>query len=96
MEGDRRELFEEAVRRARLYLQAGADCVFPILLARDELIDEFVRRVEAPVNIVAAGAPSLPRLAQLGVKRISYAGSLMKQLYGAHERTLSGIKAQLA
>ena len=30
LEGDRGELFEEAVRRARLYLQAGADCVFPI------------------------------------------------------------------
>jgi 2-methylisocitrate lyase-like PEP mutase family enzyme len=96
LEGDRRELFEEAVRRARLYLQAGADCVFPIRLARDELIGEFVRRVEGPVNIVAGGAPSLPRLARLGVKRISYAGSLMKQLYGAHEGTLSGIKAELA
>jgi len=33
LEGDRRELFEEAVRRARLYLRAGADCVFPIRLA---------------------------------------------------------------
>ena len=56
-EGDRRELFEEAVRRARLYRQAGADCVFPIVLAEDELIREFVRRVEGTVNIVAAGAP---------------------------------------
>ena len=60
-EGDRRELFEEAVRRARRYLQAGADCVFPIRLADDALIGEFVRRVEGPVNIVAAGAP--PRAA---------------------------------
>jgi 2-methylisocitrate lyase-like PEP mutase family enzyme len=48
LEGDRRELFEEAVRRARLYLRAGADCVFPIRLADDELIGEFVRRVEGP------------------------------------------------
>jgi 2-methylisocitrate lyase-like PEP mutase family enzyme len=96
LEGDRRELFEEAVRRARLYLQAGADCVFPIRLADDELIGEFVRRVEGPVNVVAAGAPPLGRLAQLGVKRISYAGVLMKQLYGAHEARLSEIKAELA
>jgi len=28
-EGDRRELFEEAVRRARLYRRAGADCGVP-------------------------------------------------------------------
>jgi 2-methylisocitrate lyase-like PEP mutase family enzyme len=95
-EGDRRELFEEAVRRARLYLQAGADCVFPIRLADDELIGEFVRRVEGPVNVVGAGAPPLARLAELGVARISFAGSLMNQLYGVHETRLSEIAAEAA
>ncbi len=93
-EGDRRELFEEAVRRARLYLQAGADCVFPIRLADDELIGEFVRRVKGPVNLVAAGAPPLARLAELGVARVSFAGSLMIQLYSAHETRLSEIAAE--
>jgi 2-methylisocitrate lyase-like PEP mutase family enzyme len=95
-EGDRRELFEEAVRRARRYLQAGADCVFPIRLADDALIGEFVRRVEGPVNVVAAGAPPLARLAELGVARVSFAGFLMSQLYGAHEARLSEIAAELA
>ena len=95
-EGDRRELFEEAVRRARLYLRAGADCVFPIRLADDELIGEFVRRVEGPVNVVAAGAPPLARLAELGVARISFAGSLLVQLHGAHETRLSEIAAAAA
>lgn len=93
-EGDRRELLEEAVRRARLYLEAGADCVFPIRLADDELIGEFVRRVEGPVNVVAAGAPPLARLAELGVARISFAGTLMVQLYRAHETRLSEIAAE--
>jgi 2-methylisocitrate lyase-like PEP mutase family enzyme len=96
LEGDRRELFEEAVRRARLYLEAGADCVFPIRLADDELIGEFVRRVEGPVNVVAAGAPPLVRLAQLGVRRVSFAGFLMNQLYGTHEEKLSEIAGELA
>jgi 2-methylisocitrate lyase-like PEP mutase family enzyme len=95
-EGDCRELFEEAVRRARLYLQAGADCVLPIRLADDELIGEFVRRVEGPVNVVGAGAPPLARLAELGVARISFAGSLMVQLYGTHETRLSEIAAEAA
>jgi 2-methylisocitrate lyase-like PEP mutase family enzyme len=95
LEGDRRELFEEAVRRAKLYLRAGADCVFPIRLADDEAIGEYVRRVEGPVNVVAAGAPPLERLARLGVKRVSYAGFLMNQLYGAHEARLSEIAAEL-
>jgi 2-methylisocitrate lyase-like PEP mutase family enzyme len=95
-DGDRRELFEEAVRRARLYLQAGADCVFPIRLADDALIGEFVRRAEGPVNVVRAGAPQLVRLAQLGVARVSFAGFLMNQLYGAHEAKLSAIAAEVA
>jgi 2-methylisocitrate lyase-like PEP mutase family enzyme len=96
LEGDRRELFEEAVRRARLYLEAGADCVFPIRLADDEAIGEFVRRVEGPVNVVAAGAPPLARLAKLGVARISFAGTLMNRLYGVHEAALSEIAAATA
>src|SRR5215471_16794508 len=79
LEGDRRELFEEAVRRAD-----------------DELIGEFVRRVEGPVNIVGAGAPPLARLAELGVARVSFAGFLMNQLYGAHEARLSEIAAEVA
>jgi 2-methylisocitrate lyase-like PEP mutase family enzyme len=96
LEGDRRELYEEAVRRARLYLRAGADCVFPIRLADDELIGEFVRRVEGPVNVVGADAPPLARLAELGVARVSFAGFLMNQLYGAHEAKLSEIAAEAA
>jgi 2-methylisocitrate lyase-like PEP mutase family enzyme len=96
LEGDRRELFEEAVRRARLYLQAGADCAFPIRLADDELIGEFVRRLEGPVNVVAVGAPPLARLAELGVARVSFAGILMNQLYEAHEAKLYPIAAELA
>ncbi|MGH2932684.1 MAG: isocitrate lyase/PEP mutase family protein [Gaiellaceae bacterium] len=96
LEGDRRELFEEAVRRARLYLRAGADCVFPIRLADDELIGEFVRRVEGPVNVVGAGAPQLARLAELAVARVSFAGFLMNQLYAAHEAKLFEIAAEAA
>jgi 2-methylisocitrate lyase-like PEP mutase family enzyme len=95
-EGDRGELFEEAVRRARLYLQSGADCVFPIRLADEELIRQFVRRVEGPVNVVGAGAPPLARLAELGVARVSFAGFLMNQLYAAHEAKLSEIAAEVA
>ena len=94
LEGDRSELFEEAVRRARLYLRAGADCLFPIRLADDALIGEFVRRVEGAVNVVGAGAPPLARLAELGIARVSFAGFLMNQLYSAHETKLSEIAAE--
>jgi 2-methylisocitrate lyase-like PEP mutase family enzyme len=95
-EGDPRKLFDEAVRRARLYRQAGADCVFPLRLVDDELIGEFVKRVESPVNVVAAGTPPIARLAELGVARVSLAASLMNQLYQTHEGRLSEIAAEVA
>ena len=79
-----------------MYRQAGADCVFPIRLADDELIREFVRRIEGAVNVAAAGAPPLARLAELGVARISFAGFLMNQLYSAHEAKLSELAAEVA
>ncbi len=55
---------DEAVRRARLYVAAGADCVFPIGLADEQTVAAFVAGVDRPVNILwRAGSPALRRLA---------------------------------
>jgi 2-methylisocitrate lyase-like PEP mutase family enzyme len=93
--GDQEELFVEAVRRARRYLEAGADCVFPIRLADEELIGDFVGRVGGPVNILGAGAPPLPRLTQLRVARVSFAGTLMNRVYARFEQGLSDLAADM-
>jgi len=67
----------EALRRARRYLEAGADCVFPILVSDEESIAELVRDAGGPVNVLyQPGTPSLARLAELGVARISFGGGL--------------------
>jgi 2-methylisocitrate lyase-like PEP mutase family enzyme len=67
------QLLDEAVARARAYLAAGADSVYPILLTDRDTIAAFVRAVEAPVNILPLpAAPSITELAGLGVARISY------------------------
>jgi 2-methylisocitrate lyase-like PEP mutase family enzyme len=88
---------EEAVTRALLYLEAGADCVYPIRLTDEGLIGEFVQRVQAPVNIWARhDAPSLERLAELGVARVSHAGDLMRRSYTTLEKGLAEIRDALA
>lgn len=67
----------DAIRRARGYLSAGADCVFPILLDDIEAVRALVDRVEGPVNCLAhAGGPSLHELTRAGVARISFGGGL--------------------
>ncbi|GAA3214865.1 isocitrate lyase/phosphoenolpyruvate mutase family protein [Nonomuraea helvata] len=68
---------EEAVERGRRYLEAGADCVYPIGLADEDEIGALVSELGAPVNILfRPGVPSLERLGELGVARISFGGGL--------------------
>ncbi|HXJ62414.1 MAG TPA: isocitrate lyase/phosphoenolpyruvate mutase family protein [Actinomycetota bacterium] len=84
------ELLDEGVERARAYLGAGADCVYPIFLSDDEVIGRFVESVGGPVNILAGtGAPDRDRLAELGVARISYGA-------GLHHRVMSHFADLLA
>ena len=69
----------EAVRRAKLYLEAGADCVYPIGLEDEAAIATIVSEVAAPVNVMwRRGAPSLVRLAELGVARVSFGGGFYR------------------
>ncbi len=93
--GDPRELLDDATDRARAYLAAGADCVYPIGLDDAGAIGRFVRRVGGPVNILLRpGSPSLAHLRRLGVRRISVGGGLWRQAQAMTEslarRLLSG------
>ncbi|WP_344934100.1 isocitrate lyase/phosphoenolpyruvate mutase family protein [Sphaerisporangium flaviroseum] len=76
-EGSPRERLAEAVERGRRYLRAGADCVYPILLAEAEAIRTLVAEVGGPVNVLfRPGVPSLAELGELGVARVSFGHGL--------------------
>jgi 2-methylisocitrate lyase-like PEP mutase family enzyme len=69
----------EAIRRARLYVEAGADCVYPILARGTDVIARLVAEVDAPVNVmVRPGGLRPDELAELGVRRISWGGGLIE------------------
>jgi 2-methylisocitrate lyase-like PEP mutase family enzyme len=71
------ELVSEALRRANAYAEAGADCVFPILLWERDALAAFVSEAPGPVNVLRIPpAPSQAELAELGVARVSYGGLL--------------------
>lgn len=75
------EQLAEGIRRGRLYRAAGADCLYPIGLSDQAVIAAFVQGVNCPVNImVRRGADPLARLAALGVRRVSYATSLFREV----------------
>lgn len=70
---------EEGLRRARKYIDAGADCVFPIFLSDVSAIREYVAL--GPTNILySPGSVALRELARLGVARISVASFFFRLL----------------
>jgi 2-methylisocitrate lyase-like PEP mutase family enzyme len=70
---------EEGLKRARKYLDAGADCVYPIFLSDVSAIREYVAL--GPTNILyGPGSIALRELATLGVARISVASFLFRLL----------------
>ncbi|HEY9474550.1 MAG TPA: isocitrate lyase/phosphoenolpyruvate mutase family protein [Mycobacteriales bacterium] len=75
---DPRTTVATAIARARRYLTAGADCVYPILAPADTL-PELVAGIDGPVNVLhLPGGPSVGELSALGVARITFGGSLHK------------------
>jgi 2-methylisocitrate lyase-like PEP mutase family enzyme len=77
--GDPSERVQLAVERGKSYLEAGADCIFPFGVRDEAEIQRLVEGIPGPVNIFAAPeAPSLARLAELGVARVSLAGRLYR------------------
>lgn len=78
--GTPEEQLAEGLRRARLYHEAGADCIYPILLSDEAMIAEFVRAVGVVnVNIRRGGPLSIERAAAIGVRRATYATSIFRE-----------------
>jgi len=84
------EGFDAAVARARLYLEAGADAIFPEALTSQDMFREFARQVNAPLlaNMTEFGrTPYLPASAfeALGYKMIIWPVSALRIAAKAQE-----------
>jgi 2-methylisocitrate lyase-like PEP mutase family enzyme len=91
---------DEAIRRAKLYLDAGADCIYPILVHQESTIEALVAAIPGPINVYAMpDTPSLVRLAEIGVRRISFATRLhraaLRDLQRRLESIAAGVSAEL-
>ncbi|MFE0172704.1 isocitrate lyase/phosphoenolpyruvate mutase family protein [Streptomyces sp. NPDC059002] len=74
---------ERAVERARLYVAAGADCVYPIL-APVEAIPALRAGIEGPLNVLAKrDGPSPRELGELGATRITFGPGLLHRAMSA-------------
>ena len=69
--------YEETVRRAKLYADAGANSIFVPGAAEESLIAKLVRDISLPLNVLAwPGLPDAAKLKSLGVRRLSAGAGL--------------------
>lgn len=86
--------FDNAVRRANAYREAGADCLFVPGVADPETIARLVREIHGPINILAnPGVPSTPELERLGVARVSLGSGPMRATMGLIRRIAKELMA---
>jgi 2-methylisocitrate lyase-like PEP mutase family enzyme len=74
---------DDTIARLRAYRDAGAEVVYAPGLTDLADIARLVEAVEVPVNVLATGAPPVPELASVGVRRVSTGGTLARIAYGA-------------
>jgi methylisocitrate lyase len=88
--------FDDAVRRARLYLQAGADAIFPEALENADEFAAFAREVPAPLlanNTEFGRSPNLDfdQLARLGYRMVLYPLTAFRVALKAAQDTLRDV-----
>src|SRR5262249_21960169 len=76
----------DAVARGNAYLEAGADCVYPIACPVEAVAD-LAREIEGPINVlVLPGLPSPRELQYLRVARMTWGSGLAGLAYAEAAR----------
>jgi 2-methylisocitrate lyase-like PEP mutase family enzyme len=93
--GTQGDLVAEALRRANAYLEAGADCVFPIALWETDELRRFISEVRGLVNVVRLPrTSSLAELAALGAARVSWGPFLYRDAMARFEEQLASLQQE--
>jgi 2-methylisocitrate lyase-like PEP mutase family enzyme len=73
------EKMNETLNRGKAYMDAGADCFFPLALKRKEDLQQLISTLRCPVNVIAIpGIPDMITLQEIGVTRLSLGPGFLK------------------
>ena len=65
------------MQRAGAYLEAGADCFYPIMLGDLKTLERLYKAIRAPINVLAPTSHAVLReLEQAGIARVSLGPAL--------------------
>lgn len=83
---------DETLRRARLYVEAGADCVY-VIKAPVDVIPALRAGIEGPLNFVfLPGGPSPQELGSLGATRVTFGPGLLFRAMEALRGVAEGLR----
>jgi methylisocitrate lyase len=93
------EGLESAIARAHLYLEAGADAIFPEALTSAEMFREFARRVNAPLlaNMTEFGRTpwlTAKEFEDLGYRMVIWPVSALRVAAKSHEQLYACLKKE--
>jgi len=89
--------FEDAVDRAKRYLDAGADAIFPEAMRSKDELAAFAKQVNAPLlaNMTEFGKTpllGLTELAEMGYRMVIYPQTALRTAFGAITAMLADLK----
>ncbi|MEU9009932.1 isocitrate lyase/phosphoenolpyruvate mutase family protein [Streptomyces sp. NPDC048479] len=84
----------EAITRARLYVAAGADSVYPFSVPPEQL-PLLREEIEGPINVAPLpGSPSVTELGRLGATRITFGPGLHRKAMAAVRTIAESLRAE--
>lgn len=67
------EIVDETIKRAKAYIDAGADCVYPIGITDRDMLVRLRKGIASPINVLATDkSESLKTLRKIGINRVSF------------------------
>lgn len=88
------ERIEDVITRLNAYIQAGADCVYPVGRGVKATLTTLRNRINAPINVLAtAKTANLKELQSLGINRVSFGPYIFRSLLARSAAMYDEIKA---
>jgi 2-methylisocitrate lyase-like PEP mutase family enzyme len=67
------EIEDEIIKRAKAYVKAGADCIYPIGITDRDTLIRLRKNITSPINVLAdPQSESLLSLQAMGINRVSF------------------------
>lgn len=92
VDGSTEEKVRETISRGKAYLEAGADCLYPILVGDLEVLKQIQAEMGGPINVYASASTAPMReLEAAGISRLSLGPGLLKASLTEMRRVAQGL-----